>query len=458
VALSRILVANRGEIACRILRTCREMGIDTVAVHSEADARALHVEMAGRAVGIGPPPAAESYLDQAALLAAARESGADAVHPGYGFLAESASFAAAVEAAGLAWIGPRPSTIADMGDKERARDIARAAGVPVLAGSARFRAGDTAGLDEASREVGFPLLVKAAAGGGGIGMTLVDSPPTLAPQVERTCALAKRSFGDDSVYLERFVARARHVEVQVFGFGDGEGVHLFDRDCSVQRRYQKIVEEAPAPALPDAVREAMRAAALALVRHQRYRGAGTVEFVYDVERESFHFLEMNTRIQVEHTVTEMITGIDLVRCQIELAGGTLARAALAVQPRGAALECRVYAERPEKNFLPSPGVLTRFELPATGPALRIDHGLRAGDRITPYYDPLLAKVITHGADRGEAIARMCEALDAVAIEGPSTNLAFLGRLLRDAGFRAGPATVGTLPAAVVGAAAPGRAR
>jgi acetyl/propionyl-CoA carboxylase alpha subunit len=446
VTIERVLVANRGEIACRVIRSCRDMGIATVAVYSEADADALHVEMADYAIPIGPPPAARSYLDREALLAAARTGNADAVHPGYGFLAESASFAAAVEDAGLVWIGPRPSTIADMGDKERARDIARAAGVPVLPGSPRFGGGDTQGLEEAAAQVGFPLLVKAAAGGGGIGMGLVDAPAALAAQVERTCTLAKRAFDDDTVYLERFVARARHVEVQVFGFGDGQGVHLFDRDCSLQRRYQKIVEEAPAPALPDTVRGALRDAALALVSHERYRGAGTVEFIYDTERGEFCFLEMNTRIQVEHTVTEMITGIDLVRCQIELASGTLDRDRLAhVTPRGAAVECRVYAERPEKNFLPSPGVITRWQLPPTSAALRIDHGLREGDRVTPYYDPLLAKVVTHGGDRAEAIQRMREALLAVLIEGPSTNLAFLSRVLSDERFCSGPPTTDYLP-------------
>ena len=448
MTVSRVLVANRGEIACRVIRACRTLGLETVAVYSEADAQALHVAQADAAAPVGPAPAAQSYLDQAALLAAARAHGADAVHPGYGFLAESASFAAAVEAAGLAWVGPRPGTIGDMGDKERARDIARAAGVPVLPGSPRFRAGDLAGLVEAADRVGYPLLVKAAAGGGGIGMVRVDGPQDLAKRVERTCALAARSFGDDTVYLERCVARARHVEVQVFGFGDGEGVHLLDRDCSVQRRYQKIVEEAPAPALPDPVRDAMHEAALALVAHERYRGAGTVEFVYDTEAEAFYFLEMNTRIQVEHTVTEMITGVDLVACQLQLAAGTLERERLEdIDAAGAALQCRVYAERPEKNFLPSPGVISRWQLPPPHAALRIDHGLREGDRVTPYYDPLLAKVVVRGADRSDAIARMREALDAVRIEGPSTNLAFLGALLCDPVFTAGPPPTGWLPGA-----------
>jgi 3-methylcrotonyl-CoA carboxylase alpha subunit len=446
MSISRVLIANRGEIACRVIRACRALGLETVAVHSEVDAGALHVEQADLAMPVGPAPAARSYLDQAALLGAARASGADAVHPGYGFLAESESFAAAVESAGLTWVGPRPRTIGDMGDKERARDIARAAGVPVLPGSPRFRAGDLAGLHAAAEAVGFPLLVKAAGGGGGIGMSRVDATGDLVTRVERTCAQASRSFGDDTVYLERLVPRARHVEVQVFGFGDGRGVHLFDRDCSVQRRYQKILEEAPAPELPASTREAMRAAALALVEHQRYRGAGTVEFIYDVAGETFHFLEMNTRIQVEHTVTEMVAGVDIVGCQLELAAGTLDRGRLdGVSMHGAALQCRVYAERPEKNFLPSPGLITRWQLPAPAPGLRVDHGLREGDRVTPYYDPLLAKVVAHGVDRADAIARMCKALDAVDIQGPATNRDFLARLVRDPVFRAGPPVTGWLP-------------
>jgi 3-methylcrotonyl-CoA carboxylase alpha subunit len=447
VSITRVLIANRGEIACRVIRACRALGLETVAVHSDADAGALHVEQADRAMPVGPAPAARSYLNQAALLAAARDSGADAVHPGYGFLAESESFAAAVESAGLAWIGPRPHTIGDMGDKERARDIARATGVPVLPGSPRFRAGDLAGLHAAAHAVGFPLLVKAAAGGGGIGMSRVDAAEDLLAQVQRTCAQASRSFGDDSVFLERFVPRARHVEVQVFGFGDGEGVHLFDRDCSVQRRYQKIVEEAPAPDVPAPLRDAMQEAALALVAHQRYRGAGTVEFVYDVDREAFHFLEMNTRIQVEHTVTEMVTGVDIVACQLALAAGTLDRGRLDdLTLRGASLQCRVYAERPDRNFLPSPGTVTRWQLPAPAEGLRVDHGLRAGDRVTPHYDPLLAKIVVHGADRADAIARMRAALESVCIEGPATNRDFLARLVRDPVFRAGAPPTGWLPA------------
>ncbi len=431
----KVLIANRGEIACRIIRTCKAMGLATVGVYSQADADALHVALADEAIAIGPAPATQSYLAADAVLAAARASNADAIHPGYGFLAESAPFARAVVDAGRVWIGPRAKTIEDMGDKERARDIACACAIPVLPGSARFTPGDCDGIGEAAQEVGFPLLVKAAAGGGGIGMRRVDRLDSLAKEVANAQALAARAFADDAVYLERYVARARHVEVQVFGFGDGAGVHLFERDCSVQRRYQKVIEEAPAPGLPRDVRLAMREAALTLVRHVRYRGAGTVEFIYEPDSREIFFLEMNTRIQVEHAVTEMITGVDLIRWQIELAAGSLAPVPQeAVVARGAGVECRIYAERPDKHFLPSPGELSRFRVPEGEADVRVDSGVLEGDRITPHYDPLLAKIITRGRDRTAAIERMRTALGAVVVEGVVTNLEFLESVLRDPVF------------------------
>ncbi|HJO75659.1 MAG: biotin carboxylase N-terminal domain-containing protein [Rhodospirillales bacterium] len=436
MTISKILIANRGEIACRIIRSCRDLGIATAAIYSEADAGSLHVTLADEAFAIGPPPAAKSYLDQDAILAALKSSGADAVHPGYGFLAENARFAAAVENSGRIWIGARPKTIEDMGDKERARDIAKASGVPVLPGSPRFRPGDLAGLTAAGESVGYPLLVKAAAGGGGIGMRLVETADTLQAQVETTQALAERSFGDGTVYLERLVARARHIEVQVFGFGDGGGVHFFDRDCSVQRRFQKVIEEAPAPDVPRNLRQEMHEAALRLVAHGNYRGAGTVEFIYDGSRQAFYFLEMNTRIQVEHAASEMITGQDLVNAQIALASGNFtAPSQEDIIATGHAIECRIYAERPEKNFLPSPGNLTRFRLPDENSALRIDHGFREGDQITPYYDPMIAKVIVRGDDRKDAIERMLSALGEISVEGVSTNLTFLKQMLLDPVYR-----------------------
>jgi 3-methylcrotonyl-CoA carboxylase alpha subunit len=442
--MKRVLVANRGEIACRILRSCKDLGLETVAVHSEADAGAMHVALADRAVAIGAPPPAQSYLLGERIVDAARACGADAVHPGYGFLSENEDFARAVQAAGLTWIGPDPASIEDMGDKERARAIAKAAGVPVLPGSPRFAPGSTAGIEAAAQDVGFPLLVKAAAGGGGIGMRRVDKAEDLAAAVESTQTLAARAFGDGTVYLERYIAEARHVEVQVFGFGDGRAIHLYERDCSTQRRFQKIVEESPAPGLSTATREAMCAAAAALCAQQRYRGAGTIEYVLDCETQKFYFLEMNTRIQVEHPVTEMVTGLDLVAMQIRLARGEelAVRAQSGVRTSGHSIECRLYAERPAKGFLPAPGLLARFDLPAPGAQVRIDTGVRSGDRITHFYDPMIAKVIVHGADRAAAVARMDESLAAIAIEGVETNLAFLRKVLAHPAFRAGDVRTG----------------
>lgn len=437
--MNRILIANRGEIACRIQRTCRRLGIQTVAVHSTVDADAVHVAQADQAVLLGDPPPAQSYLAGDRIIAAARAASADAIHPGYGFLSENEDFARAVIEAGISWIGPDPKTIEDMGDKERARLLAKAAGVPVLPGSARFAPGDTARLDDAARAVGFPLLVKAAAGGGGIGMRRVDGPGDLAQAVESTQTMAARAFGDGTVYLERYIPEARHVEVQVFGFGDGRAIHFHERDCSIQRRFQKIIEESPAPLLKEATREAMYRAAVDLCAQERYRGAGTIEFVLDTQTQAFYFLEMNTRIQVEHPVTEMVTGVDLVEMQIRLAAGQALAVASQqdVRVSGHALECRLYAERPAKGFLPSPGLLTRFDLPAVGPHVRVDTGVRAGDRITHFYDPMIAKVIVMGSDRAAAVARMRSTLAAIAVEGVETNITFLTRVLDHPSFLSG---------------------
>ncbi len=435
--MQKLLIANRGEIACRIIRSAHALGLRTVAVYSEADANALHVAMADEAAPIGPPAARESYLVADRILRAAADHGADAVHPGYGFLAESAGFARAVQAAGLAWIGPAPDTIDAMGDKERAREIASAAGVRVLPGSRRLRPGDE-GLPAAAETVGYPLLVKAAAGGGGIGMRRVDGPETLGEVAASTQSMAERAFGNGAIYLERYIRLARHVEIQVFGFGNGAAVHLFERDCSLQRRFQKIVEESPAPNLPDSVRAAMVDAAVQLCRAQRYAGAGTIEFIVDANNFDFFFLEMNTRIQVEHPVTEMTTGVDLVAMQLELARGTLAPTEQgAIQTRGHAIECRLYAENPARNFFPSPGTLSVFALPQPGSGVRIDTGFRQGDTITPFYDPMIAKIICHGPDRGSAIARMTQTLQGITIEGLTSNLRFLRQVIRHPAFAAG---------------------
>ncbi len=437
----KLLIANRGEIACRIIASCKKLGLQTIAVYSDADANAMHVQMADEAMLVGTAPARDSYLKADVILDAARRSGADLIHPGYGFLSENADFAQAVMDAGLVWVGPSPASIVDMGDKERAREIARLAGVPILPGSARFILGETDGLLEAAQQIGYPLLVKAAAGGGGIGMRRVDEAARLLAVVEATQSMAGKAFGDSSVYLERYVAAARHIEVQVFGFGDGRGVHLYDRDCSVQRRFQKIIEEAPAPNVSQAVREELYRAALALVTQQRYSGAGTVEFIYDSERQQAYFLEMNTRIQVEHPTTEMVTGVDLVAWQIGQAMGELAPVSQdAIELNGHAVECRLYAERPEKNFLPSPGLIDTLTWPPSKGGLRIDTGVRAGDRVTPYYDPMIAKLVAHGANRQQAIARLLRALDDLTVEGLSTNAAFLHQVLSDPDFAAGGVT------------------
>jgi 3-methylcrotonyl-CoA carboxylase alpha subunit len=442
--VKKVLIANRGEIACRILRSCRALDLATVAVHSEPDEKAAHVALADEAFALGGASALESYLRADRILEAARATGADAVHPGYGFLAENDGFARAVAGAGLAWVGPSPESIVDMGDKERARLLARGAGLPVLSGSARFAPGELDGLAQAGAEVGYPLLVKASAGGGGIGMRRVDRPEDLVAAVLATQGMAQRAFGDGTVYLEHFVARARHVEVQVFGFGDGRALHVHERDCSVQRRFQKIVEESPAPGLPDAVRQAMCTAAVSLCRQERYRGAGTVEFVVDADTFEFWFLEMNTRIQVEHPVSEMNTGLDLVAMQLLLAAGRPLPVAAQdeVVPRGHAIECRLYAERPAKGFLPSTGTLSRLRLPDGRPGVRVDTGVREGDTVTHHYDPMIAKLIAHGDDREEAIGRMLAALKATEVEGVETNRAFLARTIDHPAFRAGEVSTG----------------
>jgi acetyl/propionyl-CoA carboxylase alpha subunit len=436
--MKKILIANRGEIACRIIRSCRDLGIGTVAVYSEADKESLHVEMADEAHLIGPAAARQSYLVADKVLQAALSSGADAIHPGYGFLAENARFADAVNEAGLVWIGPKPQTIVDMGDKERAREIAKASGLPVLPGSARFPKGDLAGLEEAAEEVGFPLLVKASSGGGGIGMRRVDDPGNLRETAEATQSMAEKAFGDGTIYLERYIPKARHVEIQVFGFGDGHAVHLYERDCSIQRRFQKVIEESPAPEFPDVVRQQMAAAAVVLCQQERYRGAGTIEFIVEADTFEFFFLEMNTRIQVEHPVTELNTGRDLVALQIELARGSLAPFQQRdVSRQGHAIECRIYAENPAKNFMPSPGKLEVFDWSNVEPGVRIDSGFRAGDEVTFFYDPMIAKVICHAHTRSEAIDKMVRTLDAIRLEGLASNVQFLKRTLCHDEFRKG---------------------
>ncbi|MEQ9688736.1 MAG: biotin carboxylase N-terminal domain-containing protein [Bauldia litoralis] len=424
--MKRVLIANRGEIACRVIAACRTLGLESVVVYSDADAKARHVRLADRAVHIGPSRVDRSYLNVEAILEAARAESVDAIHPGYGLLSESAAFARAVAKAGLIWVGPAAETIDAMGDKGRARAIAEAAGVPVLPGTERFLELNVEELADRAAPIGFPLLVKAAGGGGGIGMRQVDRMEDLAGVVQTTQGMAARAFGDGTVYLERLVSRARHIEVQVFGFGDGRAVHLFERECSIQRRFQKVIEEGPSPVVDEATRAEMTAAAVALAENQSYAGAGTVEFIFDDETGKFYFLEMNTRIQVEHAVTEMITGVDLVQMQLRLAAG--AQPTLTqddIGRSGHAIECRIYAENPAKKFMPSPGRLDRVVYPAASDHVRVDTGFEQGDEITPFYDPLIAKIIVRGEDRADALARCRAVFVDIAVDGVATNIALL---------------------------------
>lgn len=441
--MNRVLIANRGEIACRIIDSCRKLGLETVAIYSDADADALHVRQADTARHIGPSPARASYLDMEAVLQAAADSGADAIHPGYGFLSESSEFARRVMHAGLTWVGAHPDTIRNMGDKERAREIAQAASVPVLLGSQRFATGVLDDLLEAAEAVGYPLLVKAASGGGGIGMRLVDDPSKLEKIAAATQSMAEKAFGDGTIFLERYVRNARHVEVQVFGFGNGDVVHFYERDCSLQRRYQKVIEESPAPGLPEQTRRAMTEVAVALCKHQGYGGAGTVEFVLDADSNEFFFLEMNTRIQVEHPVTELCTETDLVAMQLQHAAGILPQfTQQAIGTAGHAIECRIYAENPSKNFMPSPGALVDFALPEAGGGVRIDCGLRPGDEVSMFYDPMIAKISCHANTREDAIDKMIRSLGQVRISGVRTNTDFLLNCLRHQAFQDGRISTG----------------
>jgi acetyl-CoA carboxylase biotin carboxylase subunit len=440
--VKRLLVANRGEIAVRIIRAARDLGISTVAVHSTADAGARHVRLADTAVEIGPPPAGKSYLVIDAILDAARSAGADAVHPGYGFLSERAGFAAAVAAAGLAFVGPDAAVIDQMGDKVRARQLASAAGVPTVPGTPGGVENVEAAVTAAG-DVGYPIMLKAAAGGGGRGIRVVEDEAGLRTAFPAASREAASAFGDGRMYLERFVRRARHVEVQVLGDGT-DAVHLFERECSLQRRRQKVVEEALAPGIDAGVRDAMTAAAVRLAREVGYRSAGTVEFLVDDETHEFFFIEMNTRIQVEHPTTELVTGIDLVAEQLRIAAGEpLPHAQDDITARGWAIEFRVNAEDPARGFLPSPGKVGRVELPA-GPWVRVDTWLEPDVTVPPFYDSLLAKVVVWGEDRETAIRRSRRALAEFAVEGVPTTAGLHTEILDQEWFAAGEFHTGTL--------------
>jgi acetyl-CoA carboxylase, biotin carboxylase subunit len=432
--LHKVLVANRGEIALRIVRACRELGLASVAVYSSADEDSLHVRHADEAVCIGPPHARESYLNVAALLDAARQTDADAVHPGYGFLAENAAFAAACRDEGRIFVGPSPDAIESMGDKAGARRLAASAGTPTVPGT-EGRASLEQAL-EAAAEIGYPVLLKAAAGGGGRGIRAAHHEAHLAELIGEAAREAGAAFGDEALYVEKLLVDARHVEVQVLGDAHGNLIHLFERECSLQRRRQKLLEESPSPTLDSGQREELAGAALRIASAVGYENAGTVEFLVDRDG-SFYFIEMNTRIQVEHPVTELVTGIDLVKEQLRIArGDRLSVSQDEVVCRGAAIEVRINAEDPERDFFPSPGLIEAFELP-DGPGVRVDTAAYAGYRVPPFYDSLLAKLICWGRDREEAIARTQRALEEFRVEGIRTTIPFHRGLLGDAGVRAG---------------------
>nr|WP_295371751.1 acetyl-CoA carboxylase biotin carboxylase subunit [uncultured Sphingosinicella sp.] len=437
MAIKKVLIANRGEIALRIHRACHEMGIKTVAVHSTADADAMHVRLADEAVCIGPPPAAESYLNVPNIISAAEIAHADAIHPGYGFLSENARFAEIVELHNLVWIGPKPEHIRTMGDKVEAKRTAAKLGLPLVPGSD----GPVEGLEEAravAAETGYPVLIKAASGGGGRGMKVVRSEDELETQIMQARTEAKNAFGDDTVYMEKYLGNPRHIEFQVFGDGEGKAVHFGERDCSLQRRHQKVLEEAPSPVITPQERDRMGAVVVKAMADMGYRGAGTIEFLY--ENGEFYFIEMNTRLQVEHPVTEMITGVDLVREQIRVASGEgLSCEQHEIEFRGHAIECRINAEDP-RTFAPSPGTVKNYLAPG-GMHVRVDSGLYGGYRVPPYYDSMIAKLIVYGSDRERCIMRLKRALEEYVIDGMKTTIPLHQKLIADPEFQAGEYTI-----------------
>jgi acetyl-CoA carboxylase biotin carboxylase subunit len=436
--LEKVLIANRGEIALRILRACKELDIRTIAVHSKADGELMHVRLADESVCIGPAPSKDSYLNVPAIISAAEVTNATAIHPGYGFLAENADFADQVEKSGFIFVGPRADTIRLMGDKVCAIASMKSAGVPTVPGSDGPLTDDAERTLEIARGIGYPVIVKAAAGGGGRGMRVVHNEAALLNSVQVTQSEAAAAFGSDVVYLEKFLQKPRHVEIQVLADGQGNAIHLGDRDCSLQRRHQKVLEEAPAPGIPDDVRAAVAESCVKACIDIGYRGAGTFEFLY--EDGGFYFIEMNTRVQVEHPVTEMITGIDIVKEQLRIAAGMpLSIKQSDVRFFGHSFECRINAEDP-KTFLPSPGKVTTFHPPG-GPGIRVDSHLYDGYTVPPYYDSLIGKIISFGENRQVALARMRQALDELVVEGIRTNAALHRDLVRDRAFQSGGVSI-----------------
>ncbi len=432
--LNKVVIANRGEIALRILRACRELGIKTVAVHSTADADLMHVRLADEAVCIGPASSAQSYLSSHAIISAAEVTNADGIHPGYGFLAENADFAEQVEKSGFKFIGPTADVIRIMGDKVAAIKEMQKAGVPTVPGSNGPLTDDAARSIRIAKEITYPVIIKAAAGGGGRGMRVVHEEASLISSIALTKAESKAAFGDDTVYLEKFLGNPRHVEIQVLADGQGQAIHLGDRDCSLQRRHQKVIEEAPAPLIPDDLRKAVAESCTKACVQIGYRGAGTFEFLY--EDGGFYFIEMNTRVQVEHPVSEMITGVDIVKEQLLIASGEkLSMTQDDITFTGHAIECRINAEDPE-TFMPSPGLIKHYHAPG-GNGVRVDSHIYSGYKVPPHYDSLIAKIITYAADRETALTRMSNALDELVIDGIKTNTALHQRLVKDTEFRCG---------------------
>jgi acetyl-CoA carboxylase biotin carboxylase subunit len=437
----KVLVANRAEIACRVLRTLKKMGIASVAVYSDADKEAPHVALADEAVRVGPPQPILSYLNRQAIIDAAKQTGAEAIHPGYGFLSENADFAELCRQNGLTFIGPSPAALRAMGLKHEARAIIRKAGIPEVPGSDILPDADAAAV--AAETIGYPVMLKASGGGGGIGMHRCHDEKQLRKAFEDAAKKAKMFFGDERVYLEKLIGEPHHIEIQIFGDGKGKIIHLFERECSIQRRNQKVIEETPSPFIDRALASKMGETAVKVAQAVDYANAGTVEFIVDGDR-NFYFLEMNTRLQVEHGITELCTGIDLVEWMLLTAAGTPPKLEQeAIEHRGAAIECRLYAENPDKNFFPSPGLITKF-VPPQGEGVRIDSGIKSNYLVTPFYDPLLAKLMAHGKDRAEAISRIKGALERTVVEGIVTNLQSHLRVVSSEAFARGITTTAFL--------------